>query len=135
MEIKSTTMHSPSPRPSKFVTALLCALALILLCVALWPGSVGVMSGYGRLRAHWLFWPSCAFVWVSVAWLLAMPGKTRRQLRAFGIVAIFGALAAMWWVSAGLGCVLIVLSQCASLMWREAADAGEQNSSPASPRT
>ena len=134
MEIKSTTMHSPSPRPSKFVTALLCALALSLLCVALWPGSVGVMSGYGRLRAHWLFWPSCAFVWVSVAWLLAMPGKTRRQLRAFNIAAALGALAAMW-VSVGLGCALMVLSQCANLMWREAADAGEQNSSPASPRT
>ena len=87
---------------------VLCLVALIYVCAALWPQAVGqVFPGYVHMRGHWLFWFTAVSVWLSVPWLLFAP-KTAGQLKTYQGLCLVVAFAVMF-VSLTLGCALMLL--------------------------
>ena len=87
---------------------VLCLVALIYVCAALWPQAVGqVFPGYVHMRGHWLFWATAICVWLSVPWLLFAP-TTAGQLKTYQGLCLVVAFAMMF-VSLALGCAFMLL--------------------------
>ena len=132
-------MTAPTSRTPKhvdgFLRALLCAPALGCLWVGLWPDSVSALSSAGRVRVHWAFWPFCTLLVLSTMWLLAWPGKTPRQLRAFTWVALTLAVIAAFlsWLEPAWVSPLMLLAGYANWARQDMLAASAASAAPTQP--
>lgn len=122
--------HAAPKRPSRIQSAVLIGLAGVYLVAALWPQLMQQwLPGFTKSSGQWFFLPACAYICLSVVWLVFVPRKNASALRAYLWLSGLAAVA-LFVVDIGLSVAFFLMTLYASRIPRGPAHTAAQAPRP-----